>query len=345
MKKIIVFILTLLISVSLTACKPQLSEYMIIEGMGIDKNFDSYTVSIRFASLDNLNPESLITVTADSVTEAIGNISLESGQKPLFSSTSYIVIGKSLAEEGLDIGLDFFVRYFEIKPTVSLFVASDKAEDILSAKKDDKLIPSKLITGSVDNEESEAETVKSTVLNFISDNMSESNSALVPIIELSDEKYSSRDAAVFADYKMIDSLDYEETQGYLAFSGKLKHTIISLDTDISFDIREISADLSHNIHSDSVGFNLKVDVKASPLAYPLSEKIQDFSAYKDLISQEIKRLLEKCFEKAKKADFLGLENNLYLSDSEYLKYHEFDVAEVEIKTTVNTELVLTPEEK
>lgn len=352
MKKIISLLFCLAIVFSLTACQTELHEHMIIQGFGIDKDGEDYTVYVRYANLDEENSEEVLVVTGETVYDALNSISLTSGKTPLYSSAMYVVYGKEVAQEGLDTALDFFIRYFKAKPVMRLFVAENTAEEILNATKNDELISSSIIEDSVSNKDNIGKTVSATVMSFISDMKSESNASILPVISLENEELSCKTSAVFSDYKYIDSLNEDETKGYLALTGELALTsiVVEMEEKISLELQNVAVTMSTEILENTVIFNIKLETTTALTAVPFSINDLNFDELESLVADEIEVLCEMAIEKLQNTnvDFYGFGNNLYLTEKEFWQENSdrfaSKLSEIIINISVKSEVIRTGEE-
>ena len=126
---------------SLQGCsyQVQLSQRLLIQGIGIDYEDGVYraTVQVTKVSDQEENTVSLMNGEGDSAMDALNAITLANGKKPLYSHSLVLVLGRGCAEEGLSNVMDFFIRYPESHPTVNVLMADSSAEDILSTEQED----------------------------------------------------------------------------------------------------------------------------------------------------------------------------------------------------------------
>lgn len=80
------------------------------------------------------SPENIWMVSAKgkSLMEAVRNIRARSSAQFKFSHSRVIIIGKKVAEEGVDKVIDFFARNIEFRYTSYIFLAREEAKEILS---------------------------------------------------------------------------------------------------------------------------------------------------------------------------------------------------------------------
>lgn len=140
--------LILILTVTLTGCwnRRELPELAIISAMGIDKAVGSneYILSFQVIKPQEISrntigegsPSNTIVYrsTGKSIFEAIRKTSDIISRQLFFSHVQFIVIGESLARQGISDVFDFFERSHESRMSSYFLVAREmKAEDIISA--------------------------------------------------------------------------------------------------------------------------------------------------------------------------------------------------------------------
>ncbi len=357
MKKYFLLLSTLFVMIILSSCSPELSDYMIIKGFGIDYKNDEFTVTVRYIDAnvpEGENNEKNFTVVGDTVFDALNKISLSSGQIPLYSSADYIVYGKGASQNGLNDAMDFFVRYFKAKPSVSVYISSEEASSILEFEKNDDLLSSETILNTTDNKENQGKTVENCVMDFINDMLGESKSALVPLLEIKEDEIIANRSAVFYDYKLVDTLDEDMTKAFLAISGELKNQDFVVEDvnggDITLEIMGANTKIKSEINDDKVSFTTDIELKVVIASVPLN--ITDLS-YEDLeksLEEQYKQLIEKCFSNkmVEKSDFFGFSEILYREETDFYKEHKnmlIDTFEKDFLTVnISTDFIKTGEE-
>ena len=129
---------------------------MIIQGIGIDKSTNGFTVTIE--AINNvknatMNGQSTIEKVSkiyvsegESVAQALEDAIRTSGREPLFAHNRVLIIGEDTAREGLSGILDFFIRDYNAKPTVLLAIARDaSAQEVLTKEMNKEIIVSLLL--------------------------------------------------------------------------------------------------------------------------------------------------------------------------------------------------------
>lgn len=112
---------------------------LVVTSIGIDKEEDKYTLTtlavIPKGSNDvNANLESF-SGEGKTVSEALKNISFNTGKKIGLAHCDSIIISLDLTEDNISIILDYFIRTSNLTTNATLIVSDGKASDLLTASK------------------------------------------------------------------------------------------------------------------------------------------------------------------------------------------------------------------
>ena len=326
MKKIILSVLILVLLLSLTACTEvlQMNQRLLVQGIGVDKAEEGFKICMQILNLDQstkenkTTPKEVQTVSAfgETVGDAVENIKNQTGKKPLFSQSLVLIIGKEAAKAGVRSFIDFFIRHNEINPSVEVAVSEDKAENVLKAEFDEKIISAEEILSVLKSSHEYSSKLNFNFGNFI--NLLESYSdAATHYLKIQKDakgsKISSGEIAVFREDKFEGTLDNNESKGYLILKGKAKSmTDIALtknDVKITYVISDIYNNLEIKKEDDKYKENIKIKVKAyvdeSEKEIDLDENVEDI---KIAIKERIQNLIDKVISKSMyqyKADVLS----------------------------------------
>ncbi len=134
----------------------ELSDLMIIQGIGIDVVNDSYKVTVEILNNEQSgspsgdssaeNKTKIYNATGESVASALMNLTTKSGNKPFYAQNRVIVLGETTAQRNLTDVLDFFERNYDSRASQLLCVAKGgKAEDVIRAKLLNDTVKSKIL--------------------------------------------------------------------------------------------------------------------------------------------------------------------------------------------------------
>lgn len=306
----------------LTACtEDTLSEHIIINGFGVDFDGEEYTITVRYAGLDELGQEEVMSVRGETVYEAMNNISVSTGKTPIYSSPSYLICSQDIAENGLDTVLDFFTKYFKTKPTIQLYISESSAEYILNLKDDDdELISSETIELITESGANEQKTVSATVMSFVSDSLGDGKCALVPIISEENGTILSEKTAVFDGFYMICVLNENETKGYLISTSELSQEVIVVDCDDDKKITVQIVEIISNFEMISeTEFTLEIDATINIISAPLTIENLDYDLVENEVKEKIEEMVNLCTAQMTEnsVDIYNLSTYLYLNYTDY----------------------------
>lgn len=323
-KQALAIILCLCLLLPLWGCGGQeLYERLLIHGIGIDVKGDDFTVTVRSSSAPEDEGEECFVCQGKSVLEAMNSLTLSTGRKPFYSHNYLVVFGRECAEQGLDQCLDFFVRYYNTRPGVQLYLAEDRAEQVLSLQKGGKYQKMWELQqlGDVGRDSGRALGVE--LLDFINGVKREGSSPMLPVLRTTEESTEIVSTAYFDGCRLKGFLTPDETRGYLAAKGKLKsgEAVVS-----GSDLGTVTLSLSRGWGEIELGweddlpqFCVRVGVQGDLSAVDRNrDRLEDnfYSRTEEelagLLAGEVKSALQKTLEDG--CDVFGFGNLLYQRD-------------------------------
>ena len=208
----------------------QLHERLVVQGIGVDLVDGQYIVTMQV--FDALNSGSsggeealVVSAQGKSVMDAFTNVTLQTGKEPLYSQNMAVVIGEETAKQGINQVIDFFIRYYEARPEVDIFVVKDTALKLLRSKGENgKLIKAEDLSALAESGELNANAIPSTVRQVVSMLQSDTDDPRILALKLTERGegflVSADGTALFQDDKLVGYLDLDETQGAMMLQGK-----------------------------------------------------------------------------------------------------------------------------
>lgn len=222
-KKMLALLLALALALPLQGCGyRELYERLLIHGIGVDLAEDGFLVTVRSSISPEDEGEEYFRCQGRSVLEALTNLSLSTGREPFYSHNYLVVFGESCARQGLDKCLDFFVRYYNTRPAVQMYMAEGKAEDILSYEEDGKLLKMSQLQQLGDSGQVNGKVLGAEILDFVNGVKREGSSPVLPVLRAGEEGVEVVSTAYFDGYQLKGALDPRQTRGYLAAKGQLE---------------------------------------------------------------------------------------------------------------------------
>ena len=316
---------------TLTGCTGrELYERLLIHGIGVDKEADgSYTVTVRSSVSTEDAGEEYFKCQGKTVLEALNSLSLSTGRKPFYAHNYLVVFGKGCAEQGLDGCLDFFVRYYNTRPAVQMYLAEGKAEDILGFQKDGKYLKMGDLQLLGDSSNETGRTVDVEILDFVAGVKRQGFSPVLPVLRAEEDGVKIVSTAYFDNYTLKGYLTLDETQGYLAVKKKLRNGEVVVEA--GGNLGEVTLSLSDGCgkiscpkkKDDPPGFLLQVQVTGDVSAVSGRKELltgEDYLALERLLAeelrQEIKGVLDKTVLK-NSCDIFGFGALLYRQEPDY----------------------------
>ncbi|WP_368042008.1 Ger(x)C family spore germination protein [Lysinibacillus sphaericus] len=297
-KTTIKLIFLIFISIILTGCwsKRELNELAIVTAAGIDKTDEGYEVSVQIINPSEIAPENtsgkspVITyhATGESVFEAIRKLDTLTPRKAYFAHLNILVIGDSLASNGINQSIDLFARDPETRDDFSVIVSSSSpAKEVISVLTPLEKIPAKKILNSLRASEKALGTTLSVDIDQILQNFGRAGSSyILPTIEIIGEKdvdvenenvekistptilkYSG--LAIFKQDKLIGILSEKQSKTFNYIDNNVKSTleIIScpdkigrLTTEITSSIAKVTGEFKNGKPKINIRLDLTQNV-------------------------------------------------------------------------------------
>lgn len=256
MKKLkisVLLLLLLLMPCCVCGCwdKNELNQLVVILGVGIDEaktpgememtiqiernggNSQSSTSVSSVGSQSNGSNYLNIQDAGGSVPTIFTDYSHELSRKMFISQNQAIIFGENFAKNGIRNSMNFFLRDYQGRLNVDIFVAKGKAGDILNLNPTMGKIPVYEISQMIDAQSANSESTKLIVADLMKDLSSSTKSMVAPYIESIDENgekhFSISGSAVFKGDKLVGELNKEETRGYLWVIDKVRNGKITVN--------------------------------------------------------------------------------------------------------------------
>ncbi|WP_127531630.1 Ger(x)C family spore germination protein [Paenibacillus kobensis] len=222
-------------------------------------------------------PYTYISNTGKDFGEAYRKIQSDLSRKISFGQTRAIIIGRQLAEEGIEPILDFLAREPTIHMNAYLFVTPGKAKEIEKISAIMERFPTDILVGYANSRV----TVDTTIKDFLMLNYT-GGDIILPILKFGRTRIESEKekeqtwmgtsgAAIFKQGKMVGTLNTSEMRGGLWILGKLKDAEISVPSptdgkDISFMIKNLHTHIIPKVREDQVEIFIKCKAEAEVLS-------------------------------------------------------------------------------
>lgn len=315
------FLLIVFVGISFSGCVNKSSEIksrLIIQGIGVDRtDAGKYKLSIQAfdtSAEDEKSSESVTkvyTTQGDSVADAMRNITLTTGKRPLYSHNWIVVVSRKIAETGVLSVLDYFVRDYGMRSTVSLLLSEKSAEEIIRSPCGGAPVPAKEIHDSLEMWKYNAKTVNVEIykaMNMLNDPQAE---LYLPIARQIKGETEENDIVVvdslgvFKGQYLKGELPAREIRGFMFLNNQVKSGSITVEAgeygDVSVEIIKSKTKTNVEINNGKPRFDILIkcvcdineientNAALNKKAFSLMEK-----KVSEEIEKQVKAVLERC---------------------------------------------------
>ncbi|MFY0518624.1 Ger(x)C family spore germination protein [Lysinibacillus sp. UGB7] len=352
MKKFLILFLLISLSFLLSSCwgKRELNELAIVVAVGVDKIDDGYEVSVQIVNpseVSSTKPSSgqspVITYSAKgaSVFEAVRKMTTITPRKAYFAHLQVLVIGETLATEGINQTLDLLSRDQEIRNNFDVIVSHQaSAKDVLNVLTAIEKIPANKIISSLSGSEKAWGSTLSVTVDDLTNALNRiGKSTVLPAIEIQGDKQLGIDKTnveriktpvilkyvglvVLKQDKLIGLLTEEESRSFNFLNNKIKSTveIIScpkegkLTTEITKSTAKMTGKFDKGTPKIEIGITIDQNVGEVRCNINLNNNIEYINKKTaELIKARIEQTL-KTIQKSYQLDILGFGEVLYRED-------------------------------
>ncbi len=380
--KLLIFIM--LITPFLTGCwnSRELNELSITSALGIDKIDDKYLFTVQIinpseVAKDQQGRRTVVTTLneeGDTIFEAWRKLTTETATKLYFSHVRVLIIGESLAREGMNNILDTILRDHEYRSDFTILVSKDyNANDILSILTTMDEIPGDKLFKSIKSSSTTYGTTKDETLDkFISEMADKGKNPVVTSVfivgDKEEGKYQSKFDSIqpetylkygplgaFSDDHLIDWMDDKESRGYNFSQGNIQSTLVNVpcvdgEGLVGVEVIETKASITAEMSNKQPTANIQVSSYGNIMdseceqeqAFDDPKYIEKFQTN---MSETIKTEIEAAVDISQqsfKSDILGIGNALHRANPRGWKKLEGNWPEiypsVPISVIVETEI-------
>lgn len=275
-------------------------------------------------------------LTEPTVKEALFRVALNNNRAPFLQHNQVILIGESLAKKGVKGYLDFFIREQESRLETIVLIVEGRADEILELKIKQEPNSALYFSTLMNSLNKRANYYRVSILHFISQLLSEGQSAIVPILKKNDIECDLPikliGMSIFQDDKMKNLLINEEVVGYLWAMGKVNistQTIKEPEAKGTFNFNSVKTQQKLLYEGDrpvKITFTIETTVQVEELDgfYEYSQ-LELVEALNKFVQKEMVRLVTKTFEKCQehKTDIYGIGASIYQKHpKKWKKIHE-----------------------
>lgn len=337
-------------AVLLTGCVPyrELKNESIVEGMGIDSSGSGYNLTFQIFSPSkssgsgdsggsggsggSTNKATIMQSGGGTLFDGVRSATLQQGRKLYFTNSRAYVLGENACKNNFMKIVDFLQRNHEIRESEHIYIAKGSAKDVLTAKKNDQVIPAsnlELISEDYYQTSKTAEMQLSDLYRTLSNGITD---PVIPVVNLKKDKSGQIEymdgSGVIHNGKLIGFLDNKETRGYLWTQGLVKGGVISVKLPnggkASMEIVTSSASIKTSVDSKGkpvIDINVKYTTDITEIGVDSHKDINihvldEFMKLQDkVVQKEITSALDKSL-RTFHADIFGFGMNIFESHPE-----------------------------
>jgi spore germination protein KC len=357
-RKVPLLCISIILLVFITGCwsRRELNDLAIAVGIGIDKSGDQYKVSVQVVDpsevagkkLSGLAPVIMYQATGKTIFEALRKMTTISPRKIYLAHLRILVLGESLAREGIKDALDFMSRDPEIRNDFFIVVAKEtNAEDTLKILTHLEKVPAvKLSSSLVTSQKSWAPTTTVKLDELISDLVSEGKHPVLTGLQVtgnqkigqtkenieavrSPAELKFTELAVFKQDKLIGWLSEIEGKAYNYIHNHVSNTVSYVTCPhggrLTLEILSSETKVKGRIRNEQPHIDIEVRIEANigevqcHLDLTKTETIAEVEKW---TNQRIEEIIETTINKVKedfKVDIFGFGDVIHRSNPQAWK--------------------------
>lgn len=189
---------------------------------------------------------------------AIDKMRCQNSRSIFLHQNQIIVLGNELSSKGVADYFDAFLRNNDTRSDVLVFVADEKAEDILAASPEFENSSADVLARMIGLEKKVSEAFGISVLKFSSNIVSEVTATAIPIVKIKESeneknKISFSGLAVFQNDTMVGELKDDDVYGFLLLSSGVSGGAFNValpEGDAALHIQNVTPQKSVTISQD-----------------------------------------------------------------------------------------------
>ncbi|WP_273324673.1 Ger(x)C family spore germination protein [Vallitalea guaymasensis] len=326
MKKYLYILVLFVIIISFSGCKNvkrDIEKYAMVLSTGYDYTEDNkykLTIQVLKTSREQTGgatngmdkkqslPSEVVIYTSigETINKAYDNLTSSLGQEPYFSHNKFIVIGKNLAEKGIDLIIDSNLRGHEIRPNTPLLVAKGEASEIIKQLTPMDTIPANTIENIIINQFEKGLTVITNLKDMYNGLAIKTAGITTGVIYVADEAdiahngniFIVDEIAIFKDDKLIGFLNKEESRALMWIKTKVEagDVVINSPEDekekITLEILNSKCKTTPNF--DGNNYSIKLNITQRSNIVSMVGEHDPMNDYKVL--DELEKVLDKRIE-------------------------------------------------
>ncbi|MGN0660555.1 MAG: Ger(x)C family spore germination C-terminal domain-containing protein [Oscillospiraceae bacterium] len=319
MRKMILLLLCplLLCACSDTIDRTDIEDTVLIRVFGIDKTDSGYKATVLFDDTKggkDAEPK-YKSVDAEGVTvfQSFEKVNQKLEKKVTLAQTKFIILGKSVAEDGIAPVLAYAARNQSIKLDTLVYTLKDKeaGEFLSDSTENDSFLGDSLL--SMHQKEMQTMNGMDNTVGAIAEKTANKvKDFTVPCLTEEDKRVFIDGCSVFEDMKQCDTVDYDTYTGIELLMGKVKLLPLYLEDGTGIYITDISSSLKVKVENGQVNVEQETGFATSLKELPADGANETEYNSDDVVKMQneyVMRLMNLPIEYSKKTgrDIMGLQ--------------------------------------
>lgn len=290
LKKILLLFFVLFVFLMFCSCErygTEVEDMMIIEGIAVDKENETFEVTIEMlnnkqsASADSSNVGDEMTLIysakGETVAEALRLIINKTGNVPTYIHNKVIILSEEVAKTDITKVLDFFERDYTTQPVTLVCISKGvKASEVLKANIGKDISKSEVLEKILNQSAISSITPETRLIDVINTILDETACVTLPAVSLENngetKTFFVEDIAVFNYNNEISYyLGRESAESFVKLLGELKNgTLVTQDergNKATFIIVEGKTKYKAEVINGIVNYNVKIKMYCDLNAY------------------------------------------------------------------------------
>jgi spore germination protein KC len=345
-KKFFLLVIITLYLFVLSGCwsSKEITELMIVTGMGIDRESDTgeYKVTLQIINPGEIASQTkterlevtTYQTTGKSIYEVMRRFSTEVPRKMYLSHIQLVIFGEELAKEGIGKSLDFISRNNEFRTDFFILVSKgSRAEDVLNVLTPTEASPSVSLYSSINVSEQIWAPTKGVHLDELLNTLvSDGKQPVLTGVKVSGDKDKGDEVssleqikpaaitkitgfAAFNKDRLVGWLTEKESKGYNYIISNITSTVGTIPCEdggiIALEVKKAKTELQSNIKSGKPSITIKTNIEADLGEIQCDMDLTKMSIIKQIeedAGKQVQTLMEHSITKAKeefKSDIFG----------------------------------------
>ena len=330
LKKILLLFFVLFVFLMFCSCErygTEVEDMMIIEGIAVDKENETFEVTIEMlnnkqsasADASNVGDEMTLIYSAkgETVAEALRLIINKTGNVPTYIHNKVIILSEEVAKTDITKVLDFFERDYTTQPVTLVCVAKGvKAGEVLKANIGKDISKSEVLEKILNQSAISSITPETRLIDVINTVLDETACVTLPAVSLENngenKTFFVEDIAVFNYNNEISYyLGRESAESFVKLLGELKNgTLVTQDeigNKATFIIVDGKTKYKAEVINGIVNYNVKIKMYCDLNAYE-GDKFK-------IIKSETVEVFKKNIETKTEASLTNLYKTIQINNS------------------------------